>query len=301
MNSPASARPACRLEPHAEFGFLQVTPTPSAEEITRFYAEEFYSTQYGAFNNSTLEVQLRDATWHEAHWRDLGAAIVAASGRPLAGQRVLDVGCGWGLALATLRDAGAQCAGFDPAPEAVEYARGRGLDVRCAGMDTMDVFGGTRFDAVMLLNVLEHLADPVAVLREIRDRVLVPGGVLLVEVPNEFNGFQTAGRDLHGLHDWWVAPPGHLNYFTAATLRRLFEGTGYRVAHCEAAFPLEMFLLFGDRYVGDPVLGREVHEKRMAFETNLRALGREDVLHRFYAALAQADLGRQVTVCGVVA
>ena len=32
-------------------------------------------------------------------------------------------------------------------------------------------------------------------------------GILLIDVPNEFNDFQVAGRDLHSLNDWWVAPP----------------------------------------------------------------------------------------------
>jgi hypothetical protein len=43
-----------QLEQHPDFGFFQVKPTPSQEEITRFYAEEFYSTKYNAFNNSAL-------------------------------------------------------------------------------------------------------------------------------------------------------------------------------------------------------------------------------------------------------
>ena len=40
-------------------------------------------------------------------------------------------------------------------------------------------------------------------------------------MPNEFNVFQTTGRDVHGLNDWWVAPPGHLNYFSNDTLVRV--------------------------------------------------------------------------------
>ena len=42
----------------------------------------------------------------------------------------------------------------------------------------------------MLNNVLEHLADPVAILQEIKDKVLRPGGLVVIDVPNEFNDFQ---------------------------------------------------------------------------------------------------------------
>jgi 2-polyprenyl-3-methyl-5-hydroxy-6-metoxy-1,4-benzoquinol methylase len=288
-----------KLEPHARYGFLRVWPTPSAEDITRFYADEFYSGQYKNFNNSALTVQQADQPFHDAHRGDICRGIETIAGKPLAGMTVLDVGCGWAQTLLYMKEHGAECFGFDPAPEAVEYARGKGLNVRRAGMDTVEVFTGQRFDVVMLLNVLEHLADPEAVMQEIRAKVLRAGGILVIEVPNEFNAFQVAGQRTHGLPEWWVAPPGHLNYFSASTLRALLEGTGYRVELSEASFPLELFLLFGDNYVGDRALGRACHERRMAFEGNMRAQGREDIMHRFYAALAQLNLGRQVITFSV--
>ncbi|MEK7413646.1 MAG: class I SAM-dependent methyltransferase, partial [Planctomycetota bacterium] len=106
--------------------------------------------------------------------------------------------------------------------------------------------------------------------------------------------FQVAGQKMHQLQPWWVAPPAHLNYFSASTLSNTLSGTGYAVRHVEAAFPLEMFLLMGDNYVGDNKLGRACHERRMAFEMNLRAMGMADQLRKFYEALASVDLGRQV-------
>lgn len=284
------------LERHPQFGFLQVSPTPSAEEITRFYAEEFYSAKYKSFNNSALEVQEADREFHDAHRQDIVDTIERLSGRPLAGQTILDVGCGWGQAMLYFASKGAQCFGFDPAPEAVDYVRSRGLECVRAGMERMDVFGGRRFDVVTLMNVLEHLADPISVMQEIRSKVLAPGGLLVIEVPNEFNAFQVAGQKLHNLPQWWVAPPAHLNYFSATSLTKTLNGTGYAVRHAESAFPLEIFLVMGDKYVGDAKLGRSCHERRMAFEMNLRALGMADQLHKFYEALAQIDLGRQVIV-----
>lgn len=283
-----------RLEQHPDFGFFQVKPTPSQEEITRFYAEEFYSTKYKAFNNSALEVQEADREFHDAHREDIARRIESLLGRPLAGVSILDIGCGWGQTMRYLASRGAICSGFDPAPEAVAYVQSCGLEGVQAGMERMDVFTGRRFDVVMLMNVLEHLSDPVTVIQEIQRNVLKDGGLLIVEVPNEFNAFQVAGQELHGLPQWWVAPPAHLNYFSASTLKRLLAASGFTVSHLESSFPLEMFLLMGDKYVGDRELGRQCHERRMAFELNLRRLGRTDVLETFYQALASVDLGRQV-------
>jgi 2-polyprenyl-3-methyl-5-hydroxy-6-metoxy-1,4-benzoquinol methylase len=284
------------LVPNLEFGFLQVRPTPSEEEITAFYSAEFYSGDYKKFNDSALEVQLEDADFYHGTWGQMAANIERLRLRPLAGTSLLDVGCGWAQALLFLRGLGMDCYGFDPAPEAVEYATRKGLNVRHAGMGQMAVFENRRFDVVTLMNVLEHLADPVSILREIRSDVLKPGGMIVIDVPNEFNVFQTAGRDLHGLSDWWVAPPGHLNYFNRETLTNLLEGTGYEVRYAEASFPLEIFLLFGDNYVGNSAVGKACHRQRVNFEVNLRRLGRSEELRKFYATLAGVGLGRQVTI-----
>ncbi len=288
-----------KLEAHPEYGFLQISPTPTPEEITRFYANEFYSGDYKNFNDSSLEVQMEDREFYEGNWGDIATHISEILHKPLKDLSLLDVGCGWSQALLFFADKGMDCYGFDPAPEAIDYGLSKGLTVKHAGMDRMDVFGEKKFDVVMLKNVLEHLANPKEVLEEIRTKTLKPGGLLIIDVPNEFNIFQVAGRDLHKLDDWWVAPPAHLNYFSKDTLVNLLEGTGYSFELAEASFPLEMFLLFGDCYVGDSKIGKQCHQKRVAFETNLRKLGYGNKLRQFYQALAQLNLGRQVTTYAI--
>ena len=282
------------LERHPKFGFFQVKPKPTQEDITRFYAEEFYSSKYKAFNNSTLEVQEADREFHDAHREDIAVNIEKLLTRPLSGLSVLDIGCGWGQTMKYLASKGASCSGFDPAPEAVAYVQSIGLECIQAGMERMDVFGERRFDVVLLMNVLEHLSEPVDVIAEIRATVLKDGGLLVVEVPNDFNAFQIAAQELHGLPQWWVAPPAHLNYFSSSTLSALLSGSGFDVPLVESTFPLEMFLLMGQNYVTDRQLGRKCHEQRMVFEMNLRKLGQGEALRSFYKALASVDLGRQV-------
>jgi 2-polyprenyl-3-methyl-5-hydroxy-6-metoxy-1,4-benzoquinol methylase len=287
-----------QLLPHPRYGFRQVVPTPSAQEISRYYAQEFYAAGYPGVNDSSLEAIERDRDFYEGHYQDLLDTIVDLAGPPAEGLDLLDIGCGWSQALAYWQKQGVRGHGFDPAPEAIEHGRKLGLDVRQAGMDRMDVFGRP-FDAVTLLNVLEHLGDPEAVVREIRERVLRPGGVLVIDVPNEFNAFQLAGQAVHGLPQWWVAPPAHLNYFNGTSLSALLEANGFAVRLLEASFPLEMFLLMGDKYVGDAELGRACHLRRVAFESNLRRQGRTAEMRALYRALAAQNLGRQVVAFAV--
>jgi 2-polyprenyl-3-methyl-5-hydroxy-6-metoxy-1,4-benzoquinol methylase len=282
-----------RLEKNSKYGFQQITPTPSSDVIERYYKEEFYASAYPTYNDSSFDAIDRDKAFFEAHYSDIVAGVEEVLESPIAGKKVLDVGCGWCHALEYLQGRGISGFGFDPAEEAVARGKELGLKVQQAGMGSMKVFE-ERFEVVTMLNVLEHLSDPVGAIKQIRSDVIADGGVLVIDVPNEFNLFQTSGQAVHGLPQWWVAPPAHLNYFDAPSLRALLEGNGFAVKILEASFPLEIFLLMGEKYVGNPELGRQCHEKRMAFEENLRATGGDSALRQFYRALAMAGVGRQI-------
>src|SRR5690606_19118293 len=117
----------------------------------------------------------------------------------------------------------------------------------------------SRFDAVVLLNVLEHVPDPVNTVQLCRS-LLNPDGILCVRVPNDFTPLQQAAELQTKKQSWWVAAPDHINYFNFKSLRRLFEGLGFDVAYQQGDFPMEMFLLMGDDYVGNHEVGKKCHE-----------------------------------------
>lgn len=285
------------IETNHKFGFRQVKPTPSKEVIHQYYADEFYSANYGGqCNNSSLEVQERDAEFLEGNRDDIIDLISRLVGRDLAEVRLLDLGCGWCEFLKHMAAKGVRCTGIDPAPEAIERGKSLGLDVRVGGVEEINAIAGDkRYDVVSLFNVLEHLADPEQTLLEIH-KALAPEGLVIIDVPNEFNPLQMAAKKLHNLPEWWVKPPAHLNYFSKDSLCALVSGCGYEVCDVSGSFPLEMFLLMGKNYVEDGALGRECHEMRVAFESNLRRLGFDESLRKIYKALSEAGFGRQVRV-----
>ncbi len=278
-----------------KYGFYQINPTPSNKVITQFYADEFYTGDYKNFNDSSLEVQLNDKEFWHGKWQDMYDSFIEINPSLKNNCSILDIGCGWAQALLFFKNKGFNCYGFDPAPEAVEYGIKQGLNLKHAGLEGMDVFDGKKFDIVCLLNVLEHVADPEKTVLQIK-KILKDDGILLIDVPNEFNDFQIAGRDLHNLNDWWVAPPNHLNYFSKSSLENFLKQLKFNVQICESSFPLEMFLLFGDNYVKDGKIGSSCHRKRVAFEENLRKLGKKDTLKKFYRNLANLNLGRQISI-----
>lgn len=281
-----------RLIADPEYGYLRVDPTPTPEEVERYYEQEFYAE--GRFNDSALALQQEDKEFFDQRWEGIWQRCNAHfGGKPFS---LFDVGFGYAQALLYFRDKGVQVSGLDPAPQGVEYGRAQGLDVYQAGIEDFDCVGERRFDVVTILNVLEHLRHPPETLRNIAAKLLKPGGLLVVEVPNEFNDFQTTADAEFGLGQWWVCPPTHLNYFSNTSLESLLEQCGYSVQHSEASFPLEMFMLLGDVYVGNGDLGRQCHRKRVQFEQLMRKHGKADKLDQLYQALAKLDLGRQTLV-----
>lgn len=108
--------------------------------------------------------------------------------RILENLRILDVGCGGGLVCEPLARLGAKVTGIDPADENIRAARVHadisGLDIDYRAMRIEDIAaGGEGFDAVMCLEVIEHVPDPAAFLRHCAD-ALKPGGLLIVSTLN---------------------------------------------------------------------------------------------------------------------
>ena len=117
--------------------------------------------------------------------------------------------------------------------------------------------------------MLEHLlalAEFVAWSR----RALRPGGLLTVQVPNDFNALQLKAQQELGLESWWVTPSfDHINYFGFASLEGLLVAGGFELCGRDTTYPMEWFLLGGEDYVSDPPLGATVHARRMLLEQRL--------------------------------
>jgi len=130
--------------------------------------------------------------------------------------RVLDAGCGTGGTMKELTGQG-ELYGCDFSPVALSFCRRRGFARLAAGDITALPYANHSFRAVISCDVLEHLADDRAGLREML-RVLEPGGTLIVTVP--------AHRFLWSEHDEALS---HLRRYSARELRRLLQEAGAEV------------------------------------------------------------------------
>lgn len=146
---------------------------------------------------------------------------------PWTGQgRYLDVGCGSGGALGVARALGWQVAAIEVDEAAAAKARRFTRELHVGDVLTAP-FASGRFDVVTAYHVLEHVPDPVAVIRRTL-AWLAPGGLLIIEVPNAGG----LGAGLFGKAWSGLELPRHLSHFSPETLERAVEQAGGRVAWC---------------------------------------------------------------------
>jgi SAM-dependent methyltransferase len=271
-------------------GFAHAIPLPTTEELEQVYRESYYQTEksnYLAFANE-------DKAWLHLSFGDRYALFEELL--PPVRRRILDVGTGPGFFLAAGRERGWAGQGIEPSRQAGCHAReDLGLEIIDGFLSEATVGALRECDVVHMSEVLEHVPDPASIVRLARSR-LAPGGLICVSVPNDYNAFQDALNKADDFPHWWVQPPHHLNYFDFDSLSGLLEAQGFEVVAKDTNFPMELFLLMGDNYVGNDVLGRALHAKRKRFDLAFARAGRDDARRTLYRALAQAGLGRLAIV-----
>jgi methionine biosynthesis protein MetW len=149
------------------------------------------------------------------------------------GKRLLDVGCGEGSFIIQVREKFEEVYGVDISDDAVELSLKNDITAKKANLNNEPLpFPDNYFDAVVTLDVIEHVFDPVFFLDEVR-RVLAPGGYTIISTPN-IRKIQRIASLILGHFPRTSYDPvgfdgGHLHFFTSKDLRQLLEQNGFRV------------------------------------------------------------------------
>jgi 2-polyprenyl-3-methyl-5-hydroxy-6-metoxy-1,4-benzoquinol methylase len=240
--------------PKPDCGLVWLDPVPTEEDIAKIY-ETYYTHNQptplaGLVSNACWGVwksYLRHRfgytrgtgpAWTSLLWPlalihpggraelDAGAMYLPAPAQP---SRLLDVGCGAGVALKRMLDMGWEARGQEIDPKAVQAAEARGVRVDLGTLNEQK-YPAAHFDAVHMAHVIEHVHDPAGLLRE-SYRVLKPGGVLVVLTPN----VESWGHARFGKCWLNLDPPRHLVLFSRKTLGKLAEREGFKVQRLETS------------------------------------------------------------------
>ena len=219
-----------RLEP--PFGVLYcascrlrwLSPRPNTEGYSRLYSDALYFGGKGASPAGYTRLAEGRIGYFRARIRT--AAKMAATEAPLA---ILDYGAATGEFVRAARDEGHECTGIELSADARATAKAVN-NVILLPADEGQQIGEMRFDVIHMNHVLEHIPNPLSHLRWCH-RVLRPSGLLVLEVPQQFDndldrlrrGLRVGGRqkrfDAYSLH--------HTYFFSPHAMKLLLNSAGF--------------------------------------------------------------------------
>ncbi|MEW6040855.1 MAG: methyltransferase domain-containing protein [Elusimicrobiota bacterium] len=182
------------------------SPQPSDELIARIYKKDYFLQ---LVRNEKLQI-------------DENTKRMKIIGKYMhLGKKILDVGCGTGLFLSQV-SSGNKIFGVEISSDAVEIARKRsGGKIYLGELESIN-FDDENFDIITLIHTLEHVKNPVNVIKECR-RILKPDGIIIIETPNRNFLFRLPfgyGRP---------SPVEHLFQFNPQNIKKLLENLNFRV------------------------------------------------------------------------
>lgn len=151
-------------------------------------------------------------------------AIAAALAKSPAQIHLLDVGCSSGALLQAAVRLGFDAEGVEPAPEAARAAQSAGLRVRQGLLEEIG-YDERSFDAVTLFEVIEHLPDPLRLLRECH-RILRPGGLLMIGTGNR-DSWTARSMGPHWEYLDISRHGGHISFFSPRSMRIAADRAGF--------------------------------------------------------------------------
>lgn len=198
-------------------GLVFVNPQPSLTEMREDFAEMYYA--------SLVEKQRKDRE-RVASYR------LRKIMKYKKGEKLLDIGCGFGELLKLAKEKGWDVYGLDISKYLKNYIDKEIANSIYYGELLENKYKSDYFDVIVLGHVLEHMRNPLIVLREI-NRILKPNGLLFIAVPNVENY-------IYGIFYWLLrgkfvplfivnGVPTHLYHFSNATLKNMLEKNGFKV------------------------------------------------------------------------
>lgn len=198
-------------------GLVQANPRLSQEEIWQRYSPNYFWEEYMPAHGAA------NGEYNQALHRARNLHLIKLLAPFKQNGRLLEVGCAAGFMLKVAHEEGWQVQGVELMESAVAYAQEKlNLDVQAGTLGEAQ-FEPQSFDGVAMIETVEHLLDPTAVLLQVHE-LLRPGGGLLVAVPNQASLMKTL------LGESWsiLSPAEHLYYFTAETMEALLKKVGFK-------------------------------------------------------------------------
>ncbi|MGC8963822.1 MAG: class I SAM-dependent methyltransferase [Brevinematia bacterium] len=199
-------------------GIMFRFPLPTKEEITSMYEEGYYSGK-----NAYSYVDERNMKGSQVVWEERVKKLISiySSENRFNPRNILDVGCSFGGFLETAKRFGLEPYGVEISEYSANYALSRGLKIYRGHIDEVEL-PRDHFDIITLVEVIEHLDDPLKTLKKLFYSNS-KGGIILIQTANIEGG---QSKFFGNKYHYYL--PGHLHYFSNKTLRKLLLEVGYK-------------------------------------------------------------------------
>jgi len=155
---------------------------------------------------------------------------------PESAKCILEIGCGEGATGAELKKRqNAFVAGIELNPSSARKAAQALDEVMEGNIETMDLpYSEESFDCIIFADILEHLIDPLSLLKKVRP-LLKPGGTVVASIPN-VQFYAVVGQLAEG--NWTYQKEGimdetHLRFFTFKEIEKMFDSAGFDISHTD--------------------------------------------------------------------
>lgn len=201
------------------------------DDETDFYGKKYWlEHQQEAFGYADIHTRARnDLTERNLHW------LKTLLKYRLPPAKVLELGCSHGSFVALLRQAGYDATGVEMSPWVVEFGmRTFGVPISVGPIENLDIVPGS-LDVIALMDVLEHLPDPVATMAHCL-QLLKPDGILLIQTPQfKEEATYSALVETNARFLEMLIPEEHIYLFSDRSVTRLFQQLGAEYIQFEPA------------------------------------------------------------------
>lgn len=241
-------------------GLVYVNPRLIQNDIFELYDENYFhgkgfdkSVEYkDEFENNKNKTNLLD--WDVSSIKE---KLKSNSDKPL----LLDAGCGMGLFLYKAQIAGFECEGIELSPYAAKFVESVGFTVQNTSLENAEMTKN-KYDAIVMREVIEHLADPKAILKKAYN-ALKPGGVLFMTTGN----YDCPERKVRGKDWFYFMPEGHIYIFSNKTMNNYLKETGFSKIEVTNQGDLLMNMLLNKNLIETDKFKPKNSIKRIGFET----------------------------------
>ncbi len=275
-----------------ETGYISALPLPTEAELAQFYENKYFQNEKGNYCKSYLD---EEKLYFENE--SIIAEYIFKNSFQGENRSLLDLGCGEGFFSKYFFSNGWNVTTCDYSSYGIEQQNSELLETFEQGslIDSIEecINREESFSFINLQNVLEHVINPESLLIKLKE-IVSSGGLIRIQVPNDYSSFQKLLLEKNLTKETWFAPPEHLHYFSIDSLKQLVAQLGYSVREIMTDFPIELFLLNeSSNYAKDRGVGKYAYQSKIAANNFIFSKGCEQYV-KFFSSCAEIDFGRNI-------